>query len=435
MSISKVNGLLETQKGEHCRIKVISFKRYGEYVTDQLEIKKEFPPEGFIFAPHFFSQKDIKLNTLIEFPFKDYKSTKGDGDLFLLDYNVECRAIGFPVFNLSENVLLSEFSINQTILNNYAEKFDSQHFYIQYKESIYGPFKRQNLEILPKTGKEVCRYSNSELTIYSSGDCAYLLNAPLRNSDLIDCMTSLQLNVWLKDQIKNLKLDIDFNLLSKALESQQLVGLDIDRMKRVLTGIDQISLTHSELKYLASSSEKLEILYNRLLKKVETEIKEELINPTLAIKNEIENKISELKAIKEKLLKDVESNTKKLDLVKVEYEFTLNNKTRLIEDIKLHSEIGNSSIRISNQFSSFYEHTFKSNQPLYNNITEFIDDLNSSLDSNEGIKNKIGYNSILQLKDKKYFLSDNIDLILQIAKLSNNCKILIQQVEPDWLKF
>ncbi|MEI9954883.1 MAG: hypothetical protein WDM90_00875 [Ferruginibacter sp.] len=72
------------------------------------------------------------------------------------------------------------------------------------------------------------------------------------------------------------------------------MGLDIDRMKRVLTGIDQISLTHSELKYLASSSEKLEILYNRLLKNIETQVKEEVLNPTLLIKNEIEITISTL---------------------------------------------------------------------------------------------------------------------------------------------
>lgn len=435
MSITKVNGTIETQIGEHGRIKVVSFKKDGLYINSPVEIKKEFPPEGFIFAPHFFAHFNFKPNALIEFPFTDFKSSKKDGDLFLLDYKVECKTSGFPVYNLSENILLSEYSINQSILNNYSEKFDSQHFYIQCKESVYGPFKNQNTEILPKTNKEVCRFDLSELTIYYSGECSYLLNAPIRNNDLIDCMTSAQLNIWLKDQIKNLKLDIDFIALAKALETLQLVGLDIDRMKRVLTGIDQISLTHSELKFLASSSEKLEILYDRLLKKAEIEIKEELLTPTIAIKNQIELTISELSNNKEKVQKELDLYSSKLDELKNEHEYIINNKNRLIEDIKFHAEIGISKPLPIKKFMTYYEQVFELKRSSYNDIHEFITIFYESLDDNEDEGKRFGHNSILQLKDKKYFLSNNIEAILQIAKFSNNCKILIQQVEADWIKF
>ncbi len=435
MSITRVSGTIDEQRGEHARIKVVSFKKDGIYINTPLEIKKEFPPEGFVFAPHFFNHFEYRLNSLIEFPFSDFKSNKKDGDSFLLDFNVDIKLIGFPIFKISENILLSQYSINQTILNNYSERFDSQHFYIQYNEALYGPFKNLNTEILPKVGKEVCKYELPELSIYTSGESSYLLTAPLRNSDLIDCMTSVQLNTWLKDQIKNLKLDIDFSSLAKALESQQLAGLDIDRMKRVLTGIDQIALTHSELKYLAESSEKLEILYNRLLNKAKAELKEELINPALDEKSEIEAKISELKNSKEKLLREMNQYKEKFDVIKNEYDFIANNKERLIQDIKVYTEVSITKSISTPKLFTYYEDVFELKQNPYHDIQEFINVFNETLENSDDAKNKLGNISILQLKEIKCFISHSIEIILQIAKLSNNCKIIIQQVEPDWLKF
>jgi len=434
MSITKVNGTIEQQIGANGRIKVISFKKDGVYINNQTEIQKEFPPEGFVFAPYFFNHFDYKLHSLIEFPFNNFKSNKEDKDLYLLDFNLECNIIGCPVFFISENILLGEYSINQTVLNNYSEKFDSIHFYIVFKEFLYGPFKRLNTKILPKSGKEVCRWELSQLPTYKSGENTYLLTPPLRNSNLIDCMTSVQLNAWLKDQIRNLKLDIDFNSLAEALESQQHVGLDIDRMKRVLSGIDQISLTHSELKYLASSSDRLEILYSDSLVKLEKEIKKELIEPIEIAKSEIEIEILNLKKKKEKALKEETEYKNKVQILKKEFDSVSQEKERLINDIKVHAMVGMANSTEFKRLSTYDEQVYELKEDFYTSITEFIQVLNNSL-QNDDDNNKFWFNSIFQLKDYKCILSDSIESILQIAKLSNNCKVLIQQVEPDWLKF
>ena len=434
MSITKVNGTIEEQRGVNGRVKVISFKRDGVYINDSLEIKKEFPPEGFVFAPHFFNHFDYELNSLIEFQLSHIKSTKDHGDSYLLDFKVDPKIIGFPVFTIPENILIGEYSLNQSILNNYSEKFNSPHFYIKNKELLYGPFKNLNIEIFPKSGKEVCRWNSAEFPIYTSGENSYLLTPPSRNSDLIDCMTSAQLNTWLKDQIRNLKLDIDFNSLAKALESQQHVGLDIDRMKRVLTGIDQISLTHSELRYLASSSKRLEIMYSDSLAKLEMELKKELIEPIEMAKMEIETEILNLKKNRDKAQKEEVEYKSKIQFLKKEFESIHQEKDRLINDIRIHAIIGKTNITEFEKLLTYDEQIYELKENPYRDINEFILTQKNSLE-NDDSNNKFWYNSILQLKDYKCFLSDSVESILQIARLSNNCKVVLQQVEPDWLKF
>jgi hypothetical protein len=48
---------------------------------------------------------------------------------------------------------------------------------------------------------------------------------------------------------------------------------------------------------------------------------------------------------------------------------------------------------------------------------------------------KAGHTSILLLKDYKCLLSVAVEPLQQIAILTNNAKVILQQVEPDWLKY
>lgn len=432
MNISKVKGTIEEHRGKDGgRIKVISFKSNGVYINDLDEIKNHFPPYGFVFSPHLFKDFPFKLNSLIEFSASPISITIENGDEFIMDRQ-ECKLTGFPVFKVSENILINKFSINPELLRNYVQE-ESSHFYIENDKLLYGPFKSANDEIIPKTGTEVNTYDVSEVIIYTSGDSSYLLKQPSSIIDKIDCMTTSQLGNWFKTQIRNQQLNIDLNSLRKALESKQLQGLDTFRMDRMFSDINQIYLSISELKALANSSEKLEKLYLDSLIKADNELKEELIEPLNQQRAKLESEISKLEQKVEKCKKDEANTSKKLEIIKEQFELILKEKDRLINDIRVHTLVDDFK-STPEKLLTYEEQVYKVNGEPFLDLNEFITVFESSTENEEKFENYAA-KIIQQFNGYRCFLSDNISSIIQIAKLSNNCKVIIQQVEPDWLKF
>ena len=130
MSITKVNGTIEERnRGDGGRIKVISFRSNGQYINDPDEIKDHFPPHGFVFSPHLFTDFSFKLNSLVEFSVIPGSNTIENGDEFIMDRR-ECNPTGFPIFKVTENILIDKLSIKQEVLKNYVHE-ESSHFYIE----------------------------------------------------------------------------------------------------------------------------------------------------------------------------------------------------------------------------------------------------------------------------------------------------------------
>lgn len=432
MSISKVIGIIEEHRGVNsARIKVVSYQNNGEFIKNPIEIKNHFPPNGFVFAPNFFERFDHSLDSLIEFSISSVSSNKEDS--VLLDIHKDCKSVGFQVFVITDNILINEFSINQPILKNFIQE-ESSHFYIKSNNALYGPFKNSNGNIIPTAGKEVNKWRPTP-TEFQSGDKVFLLAKPTDVIAKIDCMTSSQLGEWLKKQIRNEQLNIDFNLLQKALESQELEGLDKARMNRALSDVRQLSLNVSELKILANSSENLNTLYVDALNKANKELKDELVEPFVQKKAKLEADIFKLEQTIKKAKKEEADTLKKLEVTTKENNFILKEKDRLIEDIRVHAFIHGLDTLNSEKLKTYEERLYMAEEDNpYNDLNEFIT-INNAVDGSQKGENRFFYNAILQFKDYRCFLSDKIEPIIQVAESSKNCKILIQQVEPDWLKF
>lgn len=435
MSISKIIGIVGDHKRDDSgRLKVVSFKRNGDTITNSLEIKLQFPPDGFVFAPKFFERFNHKLYSLVEFSIHDaLPRTQKGGDGVLMDIDKECKSVGIRIFKIDEPILTDELGINQPILKNYVESDISQ-FYISHKKYVYGLFKSLNGEVIPKVGKDVSKYELDEAKLISFEHSSYLLEHPTNPINRIDCMTHSQLSEWFKDQIKSLKLNIDLATLKKIFESQSFDDLDNVRLKRAILVLNQLILSHSELKLLADSSVTLNKQYNDAIEKIKAQIVSEHVEPFLNEKDNIKQELDHLSKSLKTLTYEKDKLTATVNSLKDEYEIILQQKERLIQDIRIHSMVMSQEVNWEKK-PTYDEQDYIKNGENFATLAHFIQAFNDTVKADEGISQRIGGQFLFKFKEYKCFLADDVNLILQIAKVSNNCKVIIQQVEPDWLKF
>jgi transposase-like protein len=430
----KVSGVLSEYRGpnnEHGRIEVLSYKANGEIIRNKLEIKKAFPPSGFVFAPRFFEVFDFSLNSLLEFSVSSIPSNGADS--VVMDTNKECKKIGIEVFIINDNILENEFSIEQPKLKSFINT-DSSNFFIANHGFIFGPFKNSNGDIVPKVGKEVYKYAGNQLEI-SLGERSYLLAEPKEILGRVDCMTPSQLSDWMKRQIHNLNINTDLTALQNALQAQELKELDKARMMRVLRNIENVSINLHNLRLLATASKSFKNLFEDQINALKHEIKEELIAPIQNEKLALEKGLTELK----KSIKEDEKNkaTLRAEMTKLteEYKLIAREKDRLIEDIKIHTLVASSQKDEHRKLYTFEEQNFFEDGDAYENLLEFLYLFNNSIANIDSLDKRYIFDRVNQLGQSKFILIDNFSTILQVAKLSNNCRLFIQQVEANWINF
>lgn len=435
MNFWKATGRVAEQKGTSARIEVLSYKKNGKNITSPGEIKQNFPPHGYVFAPGFFEQDDdYPIDTLIEFttsPVLSYKG--GNADSIRMDVARGCKAVGFRVFHMTKEIFVNEFSINQPILKNYIHD-DLSHFYLRNNGFYYGPFKTANSDVIPKVGTSVNKYQY-DFKEYACGAKYYILFEPSAVVTRIDCMTPNQLANFFRDQVRNQAVNLDINLIKKTFDTLQLDELDKARISRLFKTIEHFEITKNEFKELAAASEKLKMCYQKALDQAVDELKADVIEPLNAQKKQLTAEIESLLQKKQQLFKDNEAYSKSLGIVKKELQDISDNKERLIQDIKIHSLIEQARGVVQARLSTYEERTFLGSGAPFSSLEAFIKLVNNTIETRENGTSMYAYSVIYQFRDARCFYTENIQAILQIARLSNNCKVLIQQVEPDWLKF
>ncbi len=435
MNTPEVVGSISERRTDSGRIKVISFKKSGKIIYNSDEIIRQFPPDGFVFAPSLFNRGEYELYSLIKFSTTDNEKMSPGLDEFVLDFNKDVKSVGYAVFDIAANILFNDFSINQAILKKFID-IEVTHFYISNYGNLYGPFQTINGEIIPKKGKEVCKWTISSIPLISSGESSYLLEPPTPNGDFIDCMTTLQLTDWLKGQLNNLQLNPALASLKNALALQELEGLDKARLLRGLSHLSTFSINYEQLKILINSSDEFKSFLKNELKRLEENIisenKTKWIEPLEKEKDDLLNVVSELKETKQRNEKELNETLANKAAEKSEYNSILRDKERLIQDIKLQIAVFNSSAGKADRLITYEEQVYKDYHVPFDNLNEFVEVFNSTMLNNQS---RYSRTVMSQFKDRRCFLSDNVEAIIKIGRLSNNCKILLQQVEPDWLKF
>lgn len=433
MSITKACGRIAEYRGENnVRIEVLLFKRNGENITNPNEIKLQFPPYGYVFAPKFRERFDYQLDELIEFHISTWESSLGD--VRLIDIDKECKPAGYPLVYVTSNILIHDQSILQPILRDLIQH-EYSHFYIQYKDFAYGPFKTQKNEIVPRSaGMTVYKYSIKDQP-YTYQERHYFLQEPREVVGIVDCMTQTQLANFLKDQIRKLNLGYSISELKRLLETQSFDDLDAARIHRIAYSLEKLEVGGQILKDLADHSTSFQILYKQELQNIKDELRLEHVQPLLELKTSLSKEISDLSTNTDQAKREYLHYQQALEASKIDYDRIVKEKTRLIEDIKLHVLVKGANSDDGQALLTYEELVYQPNGSLFANLQEFVQPLQESFHTNENGGGRLAQHIVYQLKDYSCFLTHNIEPVLQLARLSNNCKVIIQQVEPDWLKF
>jgi hypothetical protein len=442
MEISKIIGTIENRIRDNAQIKVYGFKINGAYVLNEEEILKEFKPKGFVFSPGFFGRHfDFQIGDLIEIYIQEIEYSENTlRDSSVIDTG--CKHFGFPIYKFNPTAFVNSKSIDTTQLKLHVENIIFE-YYIYDTNYLYGPFKKENDQVIPKIGSDVSKFKINKIIIINSNDNHFILKKPEISEKVcdIDCMTSTQIVKWLKERLKPLKIELNYDEIRNKLFELNLHGLDQARFHKATKYINKIKLNYNDIKSLKDIQDfrdKYESALAECKSEMKNEFESEYLNDILEQKENLKKEISLLKVETEKANKNNKIIVKNTEQFKIDYEkckadldFILKEKERIINDIKIHSSVSNkeSSNKINNLVT--YEV-----QEFYQQVNPF-QDLNSFLENIKDLTSdtRLSSRCIYQMKEFRCLLSDSIEYILQIAKATNNCKVFIQQIEPDWLKF
>jgi outer membrane murein-binding lipoprotein Lpp len=431
-TISKIRGTVEERRGENnAEIKVWAFKEGNQWYYSENDIIDEFGEYCKVFAGAFFNRyTQISLNNLVEISIKNLNH---DATPYSSIHHTNCTNIGFRLVELPLNAFVSENSINLDVLSSETNTFSD--IYFHNNDFLFGPFKNENQSIKPKIGKEVGKFKYTESVIIPSEDKFYILDAPREKICDVDCMTAAQSADFLKEKLRTVQ-GLDFDKIKKQIEKIELNGLDKDRLEKAKSYLNQIELNYTTVKNLIENNTDFQQIFEKAVESSKNEIKVEYeaktIQPLKVKVEQVEKQIEAKKAEKEKADNQLNRINRELEPLRKEYEHLKSEKERLIEDIKVHALIQQTpSVQIvhSANFYTYEIQDFSRNVEFFKELNDFrkiIGDIE---------KSSLARRCFDLLKDYKCLLSNDIKMILALAKATNNCKVLIQQVEPDWLKF
>lgn len=429
----KVKGIIEIKKGLSGRIRVLGFRKQDLFIYDKQEILNEFPPYGYVFAGGIFKTDENPLDTIIEFTAIPVETIHGDEDTMRLDLNQKRNPLDFQVIHINEDIMINSTVMNQPLLKKYVNDPISG-FYIIHKEILYGEFKLKGEDVIPSTGREVSQYNTiPRIHFIEKTGKSYLLARP-DPKDItakIECFTKTQLAEWFKDSINTAALQINWHEWKKVIE-----GLDGSTLQprfiQVRNYMSDMQLTRSEIISLASTSEPFLNLYQQAINNISAEIRKEYLGPIIEEKNKINKEIIAITESIHALKKQqIELQHKNQD-IETNNEYLLKEKGRLMKDMQIYAQLLLPSERPD--LNTFEIQNYKKKSLPIKGIKEYIEQ-QSVLVVEDNLDKKKCMHLFPTMKDYNSILCKNIELVIEIARFSNNCILYIQQVEADWLKF
>jgi len=433
---ANVKGFIAMPRGEgSARIKVLAFKRGGTYIYNENEIKNEFPSDGYIFAPNLLAGEDYKVGDLLEFSTLPIESPNGP-DRIRLDPRIFPNNAGIEVFRIDHVILDNPLAFDQPRLKMFISEA-AGNFYIQNYSIVYGPFKLVGGDVMPTTDTKVQRFDKSP-PIITIGQKLYLLEKPMETGVRIDCSKPSELTSWFKKQLKTLTLPIkEIQQLFQQLEQLENTDLDNAKLERVLKLTKNVLLTRDELQELSETSTILKEIFTSSFQQLREGLRNEEVVPFEKEQKKLKIECDQLIRTAKKLRGDIESVTTQKNILLNEVDFLENNKARLINDIKVNTAVTGkfSSNGVTSKVLLTYEiQTYSKTDQPFKDLAEFITCYKRLFFNGEN-ESKESKRSLFQLRDKRAILCTNPLFIRLIAMHSNNCKLYVQQVEADWLKF
>src|SRR5258708_2934312 len=433
-----VKGVIEMRRGEdNARIKILAFKKGSVFTYDENDIREEFPPAGYVIAFNLFSKEEYVIGDLLEFSTLPVENRNGLDEI-RLDSTSRIKMTGMEVFSIKDDILDNPLAVDQARLKAYITEA-TDNFYIQNSSFLYGPFKLSGNEVVSAKEPDINRYQASP-PVVSIGDKQYLLERPTEVEQRIDCSTNTHLAIWFKKYIKTLQYPMDVQQLPQLLDRLDNGSLDKAKLSRVVKLTDSLLLTRQELELLSENSPSFQQIFSNSLLEIRPELiateKIPLDEKLSALQAECSQLSSEAVALRQEIERlSIQKNnlSKDVDFVQV-------NKDRLIADIKIATSVSDVGLPVlsvpiaQKSLVTFELQQFEKKGTPFGDLPAFIKRYEGLLEQ-EDLGFMESRKALFQLRDKRAVLCTNPLLVRLIALYSNNCKLFIQQVEADWLKF
>lgn len=417
-SIKIIGSVEEIRSEKNSRVQVLTYKKNGEYITDKASLIREFQPHGFVFA---YNINKFKPGTLIELEVVQGESSSNH-DQYTADGKSKVWPTGHRLLQMNEVVLHSIQSVNINQLQQEMYRYeDLKDFFIQVNHFVYGPFDYIDGVVSVVADPGFCEVDKT--LQLSSTNYTYLAKRPLVTK--IDALNSDQLATWFRNKIKNLKIDVDVEGLKTIIEHQTLSELDRSRLNRAFKLLDEFHFTKDELLNFCQTSSDLRDKFDSFLAKE----RGELLGP-LKIEEEILERMIEAGqdelAVSNELLNEAKE---RLVALQNDIEILNLNRQKIIEDIRIQSMLNETS-----RYSK-YDISVVEGSSIYRDFTDFLHELCKSLQWKDESLDKSTATAVCQLSQYHCILATQVEFIMHIANCTGNCKIYLQQVEPDWIKF
>lgn len=444
-SIQKIYAIIKDRNqggsGEGGNCKVIAFIRNKEFIKDEETISEYFQTDCKIFSSKLFSGiNSLSINDLIEIVPISLNTEVDAGNNYYVKHK-PVKKTGSLIIDVPFDYLKTNY-INLEDLNNYFEskeyfKEELGNFYLCDNEKIFGPFKTTDSKIQPKKDTFVhsFQYNIEDLIEVENYKFNYLLQEPKVSINVIDCMTVNQLMDFLKKQLVIDRADI--NLISKTYNEIKSLNvgnssLDKVRLERASNYLDELMISYAELKKISTKQNEWGLLFNKII----TENKQTFEEETL---KEIDLNIQKKENHKNQL--QTEIKLKHNELNKLTFECTKAHQE--IEDIKAKKEdliltlqiaagiTNNSSSSNTNVIKDYFELIISKNPSNLNELDDFYDQFQNVIISKKSLLKE----SLYILKEKRFLIGNSIALTLNAIQHIGSFEIMVQNTEPDWLKY
>lgn len=439
---------------EHAQIEILAYKENGKYTQDKNLIFDLYPPFGFVFAPSFFVRHALmRENEIVEFYTADNNiyDLRENHHRKVVSYNVKPKTKGFPVYTSEFDIVKSQ---NRIIENMAIQQFanrTNKSFYIRFENKLYGVFKVLNGCVVPKIGKEIQCWENfKEEKLFECEDYHILLDKPKSSSTQIDCMNSEQRVKWFLKEINSLgsvffsKLDksLDWrNELKNELEKKDSGSLDKVRFQHAVDYLEKQSVKREELLAIAESSEVFKSIYKSHLADLEVKLKEEIKDKHAELIKELNKESAALEQNIEKKKKIEEDFDEEAEKINKEIVYLEEFKDRIIADFKIHAAmkspttVENIPQRSQTILKNFVTEEYKSSDENEYDDKSFKKNFKTFLSQRNISVSHEAREMLNILRDFKCVLVSDIKIGVAFAEATQNCRFVIKQTEPDWLKF
>ncbi|MEI9921112.1 MAG: hypothetical protein WDO14_20300 [Bacteroidota bacterium] len=442
---NKVIGIVEHEIQKHARIRVVGLKsNKGEIITlTETEAIKSFPPKGYIFEPGFFQSYKFHVEEVILFDVEQNTRAEGDQDRFRI--NVEKRqnvkSFGVPARTI-KNFKQRDLSTDLSSIG--LDDLSDGEFYGVTNEHIIGRLRLKNGKLESANSNFIRLWHREGVHILEHTKGIRLDKAPEGSSQVLDCMDDKQLFEWFRSKLKTINPDyVQFldikgkwrEEIPKILSQSDSEHTDVEkiRLKRLDSKFELYRLSINEIMSLADTSQQIKKCVTQSLEDLKEELK---INYADEIEKHERHLNEQAQMIDARKLELEHLEKESADLL-LNIQNLQSSKDRLLNDFTIIKEVLSTSMsKNSIEGLSYVIETAK----MPNHAMRMSD--------RQSLVQRIQFQLSLSKLNTKYaerlldvailfraFFVKDIKLGLAFVEATGNARYIIQQVEPDWLRF